>query len=283
VTQLQPPRQGVTRAPFLAVEAPRARTGRLAQFRSTLDVLLTLTAADLRVRYGRGPWLVLRWLFDPLAALGVYLVLVVVVLDRPGRAPGLSLACAVVPFQLIMMSVTNAMGAVNLRRPILTNMGFSRSLLPVSSVLTESAAFSASWLLIALMMAIYAVPPTEAVLWLPLVLAVCLTVAVSLAYPATLFGLWYRELKSFGVSFVRVLFFLGPGLVPLSQTSPEAAKYLRLNPLTGLFEAFRDMFLYGRSPEAWQLLFPLACASLLLAVFVPVYRREQREFAKVVE
>ncbi len=242
----------------------------------------TLTESDLRVRYGRGPWLVLRWLFDPFALVGVYLLLITVVLDRPGQAPGLSLACAVVPFQLVMLSVTNAMGAVTLRRPILTNMAFQRTLIPVSSVLTESAAFASSFSLIALMMAVYGIAPTAALLWLPAVVVSCLVLATALAYPASLFGLWYRELKSFGLSFVRVLFFIGPGLVPLSQTSPEAAAYLRLNPLTGLFEAFRDIFLYGESPAAWEILYPLGCAALLLAVFVPVYRREQREFAKVV-
>lgn len=253
-----------------------------ARGRAVLEVLWTLTESDLRLRYGRGPWLILRWLFDPFALVGVYLLLVTVVLDRPGRAPGLSLACAVVPFQLVMLSVTNAMGAVTLRRPILTNMAFQRTLIPLSSVLTESAAFTSSFSLIALMMAVYGVPPTAALLWLPAVVVACLALAVALAYPASLFGLWYRELKSFGLSFVRVLFFIGPGLVPLSQTSPEAARYLRLNPLTGLFEAFRGLFLYGQSPEAWQILYPLGCAALLLAVFVPVYRREQRDFAKVV-
>jgi hypothetical protein len=37
----------------------------------------------------------------------------------------------------------------------------------------------------------------------------------------------------------------------------------------------------GHSPPAWELLFPLGLALLLIAVFVPVYRRQQRHFAKV--
>jgi lipopolysaccharide transport system permease protein len=260
----------------------RPPAGVRAHLSSTFDLLVSLTASDLLTRYGRGPFLIVRWLFEPFAVLGVYLILIGVVLDRPGNATGLSLACAIVPFQLIMLSVTNAMTAVSLRRPIIQNMAFRRSLIPVSSVLTESASFVASFTMIVLMMAIYGVAPTAAILWLPVVIAVTGALAIGFAYPCSIFGLWFWELRPFGVSLVRVLFFLGPGLVPLSQTGKHAEGYLRWNPLTGLFESFRDVFLYGRSPEAWELLYPLGVAAALLAIFIPLYRRDQREFAKVV-
>jgi len=274
---------GGRRAHDDAPVAPPASRGlrfRRSSVFSAGELLLTLTQSDLHFRYGRGPWQVVRWLVDPFALVGVYLILVAVVLDRAGTAPGLSIACAVVPFQLVMLSVGNAMGAVTQRRPIITNMAFRRSLIPLSSVLTEFVAFAASFAVIAVMMAIYTVPPTLAVLWLPIAVLVTCVLAAALAYPASLYGLWWREMRQLGLSFMRILFFIGPGLVPLAATG-AAERWLRLNPLTGIFETYRDIFLYGRSPAAWQLLYPLGFAMLLLAVFVPLYRREQREFAKV--
>jgi len=248
-----------------------------------VDVLRALTEADLRGRYGRGRWRLVKWLVDPFALVGVYLVLVVFVLDRPGEAPGLSLACAVVPFQLLMMSVVNGMSAVDQRRSIVLNMAFRRSLIPISSVLTESVAFAASLGLLVLMMGVYTVTPTVALLWLPVVVGVNVAVGVALAYPASLVGLWFRDLRPFAISVVRTLYFLAPGLVPLSEIPGRAADLVRANPMTGLFESYRDVFLYGQSPSAWELLFPLGIAAFLLSVFVPLYRREQRQFAKVVD
>jgi lipopolysaccharide transport system permease protein len=248
----------------------------------SVDLLRALTESDLRFRYGRGPWRFVRWLFEPVALVGVYLILVTFVLDRPGKAVGLSLTCAVVPFSLVMMTIGNAMTALDARRPIVLNMAFKRMLLPISSALTESAGFASSFFLIAAMMAIYEVAPTWNVLWFPLVLLVNVLLAVAAAYPAILFGIWLRELRPFVLSFVRMLFFLGPGLVPLAQTSEGVRDWLRLNPLTGLFEAYRDVFLNGETPAAWELLYPLAAAVILIGVFVPVYRVEQRQFAKVV-
>jgi lipopolysaccharide transport system permease protein len=258
---------------------PRRAFHRLAR---SAELLRALTESDLRFRYGRGPWRFVRWLFEPVALVGVYLLLMTFVLDRPGTAVGLSLTCAVVPFSLVMLTIGNAMGALDLRRPILLNMTFKRMLLPISSALTESAGFASSLFLIVFMMAAYGIAPTWNILWFPLVLLVNLLLAVAAAYPAVLFGIWLRELRTFVVSFVRVLFFLGPGLVPLSETSPGIRDVLRLNPLTGLFEAYRAVFLYGDRPAAWELLYPLAGAVVLLVLFVPAYRVEQRQFAKVV-
>lgn len=246
------------------------------------DLLRALTEADLRFRYGRGPGRFARWLLEPFALVGVYLVLVTFVLNRPGIAPGLSLAAAIVPFQVVILTVANAMEAVEVRRPIVLNMAFERKLIPISSALTESASFSASFLLVVVMMAAYQIAPTAALAWLPLVVLVNLYLAVAAAYAASLLGLWLHEFKPFLLSFVRMLFFLGPGLVPLSETSSDVRELLRVNPLTGLFESYRDVFLYGRAPAAWQLLYPFAIASLILLLFVPLYWSEQRHFAKVV-
>lgn len=245
------------------------------------DVLVALTVADLRVRYGRGPGRLVKWLLDPFALVGVLLVLVTIVLDRPGAAPGLSLACAVVPFQLVVMTVLNAMGAVASRRSIILNLDFERSLIPLSAACTEFAAFGASAVLLAGMMAVYGVAPTIALLWLPVVLAVTALVVASAAYAAALFGLWFPELRSFGISFVRTLFFVAPGIVALDQIPAPADDWIKLNPLSGLFEAFRAVLLYGESPPAWTLLIPAVAAAVLLAVTIPLFRRDQAHFAKV--
>jgi lipopolysaccharide transport system permease protein len=224
----------------------------------------------------------LKWFLDPFAALGVYLVLIAFVLNRSGDAAGLSITCAIVPFQLVMTSAINAFRAIQMRGSIIANMGFPRMLIPLSSVATESVAFSASLALLPLMMIAYGVAPTAAILWLPVALLVTVIFAAALAYPAALFGVWYPELLTFAVSFVRTLFFVAPGLVALDQISGTTRELLPFNPLTGLFESFRHALLYGNSPAAWELLSPLAAAALLLAVSLPVYRRDESRLAKLV-
>ena len=60
----------------------------------------------------------------------------------------------------------------------------------------------------------------------------------------------------FAVSLVRTAFFLAPGIIPLSQIGGTTNDLVRLNPLTGLFESYRSVLLYGSAPEPWMLLYP---------------------------
>lgn len=262
------------------VGKPQARRPSLANW---VETVFAMAQADLRFRYGRGSGRLLKWLLDPYALVGVYLLLVTFVLHRAGKAPGLSLSCAVVPFQLIVATVTNATGAIHARRSIILNMAFDRMTMPLATVVTETAAFGASLSLIVVMMVVYGVAPTVQILWLPVVIAINIALAVGFAFPAALFGLWFRELRNFALSVIRTMFFLAPGLVPLSTTHGKAYQVLQLNPFTGVFESYRAALLFGRAPHLWELLYPLAFACLLLAIGVPLYRREQSQFAKVVE
>jgi ABC-type polysaccharide/polyol phosphate export permease len=248
-----------------------------------VDVLLALTRSDIRLRYGRGHFRFVRWQLEAFALVGVYLVFVVVILKRPGHATGLSLACAVVPFQLVMMSVTSALSSITARRSILLNMAFQRTLIPAAAVLTETIAFAASFTVFVVMMAVYRIPPTLELAWLPLVLLENVALALSFAYPMALFGLWYRESRPLAISVIRTMFFLAPSLVAPATTSGTSWRLLQLNPLTGLFEAYRAIFVYGRPPTAWDVLYPLAFAGAVAAISVPIYRREEPQFAKVVE
>ena len=256
--------------------------GLAARARRTRDLLRVLTRSDLRVRYGRGALRIPKLVLDPFAALGIYLLLVAFVLDEGGEATGLSLACAIVPFQLLLASAINALGAVRLRGSIILNMRFPRPLIPVASVVTESAGFLATLLLLPLMMLVYGVEPTAAILWMPVVLGVTVALALGLAYPSTLFGVYFPDLQPFAVSVARAAFFLAPGLIALDQITGFARDVLPFNPLTGLFESYRDALLYGHAPAAWELLVPLGVAAVLLAISVPIYLREQTQLAKLV-
>jgi lipopolysaccharide transport system permease protein len=259
----------------IATDAGRYRLWRV------LDQLRMLSSSDLRVRYGRGGWHFVKWLIDPFALVGVYLLLVTFIFYRRPYAVGLALACSIIPFQLLTMTVANSLGAVQLRQSIIANMRFPRILLPISTALTESLGFAASLVLLALMMAIYAIAPTVQILWLPLVLAITIVLAVAIAYPATLIGIWAPDLTGLVLSFVRAVYFLAPGLVTLAAIHGRTNTLVRLNPLTGLIEALRHAVLYRSRPPAWELIYPFAFAVLVLLIFVPIYRREQRSFAKV--
>lgn len=270
-----------TGAPFPRTRSHEDARGRRALARELLDQLIVLTSSDLRIRYGRSGWQLVKWLIDPFALVGVYLLLLTFIFYRSPHAIGLSLACSIIPFQLMTMTVTSSLGAVHLRSSIIANMSFRRILLPISTAFTEALGFAASIVLLGMMMAIYGVAPHASALWVPVVLADTLILGIAVAYPTTLIGVWAPDIKGLMLSAVRAAYFLAPGLVTLAAIHGRTNGLVRLNPLTGLFEALRHAVLYRSAPPAWELLYPLACAVLIAIVFLPIYAREQRSFAKV--
>jgi lipopolysaccharide transport system permease protein len=224
----------------------------------------------------------LKWLIDPLAALGVYLVLVAFIFNQGEDAIGLSLVCAIVPFQFVVTISLGALTSITGRGSIILNMSFPRWLLPLSAAITESAASAASLIMVPLMLVAYGIGLTAATLWLPVALLLTVVFAASLAYPFSLIGIWWPEYHGLVISLVRTMFFLAPGLIALDLVTGTTRDLLPLNPLTGIFETFRDALLYGQSPAAWQILVPLGAAALLFAIFLPIYRHEEAQLAKLV-
>jgi len=250
-------------------------------WRRRVHLLAALTRSDLRIRYGRGGWQVVNWLVNPFALVGIYLLLRVI-LGRESEAVALSIACAVVPFQIVLMAFDSASNAVALREPVLLNRAFDRILLPPSSVLTEGFAFAASFLMFPLLMAYYGVGPTTGLLWLPVVVVATLVLALGIAWPAALLGVWLPTARVFGSQALRIVFFAAPGIVSLSEIPSDVRAWVVYNPLSGLFESFRHVFLYGDSPKFLELAYPVAVGIVLTLIFLPLYRREQRHFAKLV-
>lgn len=248
-----------------------------------LDQLNVLTSSDLRTRYGRGGWQLVKWLVDPFALAGVYLLLDRFIFYRAPNAAGLSIACSIIPFQLLTMTASSGLNAVQLRRSILANMPFRRILLPVSTALTEAIGFGASLVLLALMMALYGIAPTIHILWLPLALFEAIALSVAVAFPVVLIGVWAPDARGLVQSAVRAAYFLSPGLVRLSAIHGATQDLIRLNPLTGVFELLRHAVLYRSNPPVWEILYPLVASILLLVIFVPLYRREEPYFGKVLQ
>jgi ABC-type polysaccharide/polyol phosphate export permease len=246
-----------------------------------LHVLMALARSDLRIRYGRGPWQVVNWFLTPFVLVGVF-VLLRVILDRTGEAVGLSIACAVVPFQIVSLSSISAMNGVSLREPILLNRRFDTMLIPPSAVMTEALAFATSFVMFPLMMVIYGVAPAASLAWLPVVVVATIILSLGAAWPSALLGVWAPNMTLFAGQALRILFFASSGLVALSEVPDGVHDWIVLNPLTGLFESWRHVFLFGDAPAFWELAYPTAFGVLLMLVFLPLYRREKRHFAKLV-
>jgi ABC-type polysaccharide/polyol phosphate export permease len=247
------------------------------------EVLWALTAAEVRSQRDFTVLGVAKWLLEPVSMTVVYFLLVAVVLNRPQPAFLLFLFCALAPWRFFSGVSIRSMSLVQTHSATLTNRTFPRVVLPLTLLGAEGANFLLALPVFPLLMAAYAIPPTAALLWLPVVIGVLAVLAAGPTYILTLFGLYFPDYRGPVQNFIRALFFLSAGLFRTGDVpGGELPVVFKANPLSGVFESFRAVFVFGVPPRPFDLLYPLAWGVGMLVVGIALYRRREHRFAKEV-
>ncbi len=244
------------------------------------DVLLALAWARLREQRDFTASGVAKWILDPLSFTFVYFLLFAVVLARPQFAYLLFLFCALAPWRFFTGILVGSMGLVHSYAAPLTNRSFPRDVLPLVLVLTEGANFLVALTLFIPLMAYYSIVPTAALLWLPVAIGVLMFLSTGPAYLLTLLGLYFPDLRGAVQNLIRLGFFASTALVGTRDLPERFDLLLRANPVSGIFESFRAIVVYGQAPNPADLAYPLAVGLVLNVVGVALYRRRQHAFVK---
>lgn len=127
------------------------------------------------------------------------------------------------------------------------------------------------------------VHPNSYMLFAPLVLIVLATMSLGFGILITSLTTKYRDL-TFLIGFgVQLLMYATPVILPLSIIkSPTKLFWMRLNPLTSLFELFKHGFL-GKGEVSWMwLLYSVTFSLVVLIAGVVVFNRVEKKFIDTV-
>jgi lipopolysaccharide transport system permease protein len=250
---------------------------------SSSEVLSALIAAELTEMGDLTPSGLLKWILEPLSYTIVYFVMVGLILDHSQFAFPFFLMCALVPWKYFTGVTLRSMGLVGRYAAIITNHSFDKRILPLVLMSVEGATLLVAMCLFGPLMLYYEIPPSPALLWVPVVLAALALLTSGPAYLMTLLGIYHPDYKSVVQNLIRMGFFVSAGLVPAeTEMSDGLETLLRANPLTGIFESFRAIFIYGHAPHAFDLLYPMGVGLVVLAVALALYRHWAPDFVKKV-
>jgi lipopolysaccharide transport system permease protein len=270
--------------PTLVIEPSRGwmslQLGRVWAYRELLGFLVW---RDVKVRYKQTAlgvaWIVLQ----PLLSTFIFSILFGRLLDVPtGGIPYPVFALAgLVPWQYFAGSLnrtsTSLVGSANL----ITKVYFPRLIIPLTGVFSGLVDFGIGMILLLVMMAVYRIKPTPAIVLLPVFLLLAMTTALG-------FGLWfsalnvrYRDVNYLVPFLVQIWFYLTP-VAYSSMLIPEQYRWLLgLNPMTGVVEGFRWALL-GQAPPSGLFLFSVVIALVVLVTGLYFFRRTERTFADIV-
>jgi len=165
---------------------------------------------------------------------------------------------------------------------IIKKIMFPKSLLPLSTVLIEMVHFAISWIVIIVFLFIndHHLFYFSWLYGIPLITAIQLVLIFGIGLAVSSLNIFFRDTERIVSIMITMLFYLTPVIFPLNMV-PEAFKpYFLLNPMTGIVELWRALFIEGFVLWRWLGISAVYATLSLLGGSV-LYQRLKGRFAEV--
>jgi lipopolysaccharide transport system permease protein len=271
------------RTPVLVIEHSRWAALDVRDLWSHRELFYFLAWRDVKVRYkqtalGAG-WAILQ----PLISMIVFTMLFgrLARLPSDGQPYAIFSYAGLLPWNFFTNAVTNSSNSLVNSNNLITKVYFPRILVPTAAVGAALVDIAIASTMLLAIMPIYGVGFHASLLMLvPLVGLTALTAAS--------FGIWtaalnvkYRDIRYALPFVIQLLMFLTPVIYPITFLPARWRWVLRLNPLSGIIEGFRDA-IFGR-PFNWNgLAISVAVTLILLLAAALTFSRMEEEFADII-
>jgi lipopolysaccharide transport system permease protein len=271
------------RSPLLIIEHSRWAALELGDLWAHRELFYFLAWRDVKVRYKQtvlgASWAILQ----PLLSMIVFTFL----FGRLARVPSEGQPYAIfsyaglLPWNFFSTALTNCSNSLVTSNNLITKVYFPRILVPTAAVGAALVDIAIASLMLLAMMPIYGVSFHASLLMLvPLIGLTALTAAALGIWTAAL-NVKYRDIRYALPFVIQLLMFLTPVIYPISFLPARWRWVLRLNPLSGIIEGFRDA-IFGRSFNWNGLAISVVVTSVLLLAAAFTFSRMEEEFADII-
>jgi lipopolysaccharide transport system permease protein len=177
-------------------------------------------------------------------------------------------------------SLKFAVGSLTTNSSLVTKVYFPREIFPFSAVIVCFVDFLVAGLVVIAMMAWYRVMPTWHLAWLPAIVVVHVAFTTGVSLILAMSNLFYRDVKYLFEIVVTVWMFGTSVLYPLDNIGGRLGMLLRLNPMTPIVDAYRDVLIRGRSPWTADLAVATGVSLVTLVVAWIYFHRAEFRFAE---
>lgn len=248
------------------------------------ELLYFLTWRDIKVRYKQtilgAAWAIIQPFFT-MIIFSIFFGKLAGVSSDNIPYPIFSYA-ALVPWTFfangLTQSTTSLVGSANLIQKVY----FPRLVVPISAVLSGGIDFFLAFIVLLGMMVFYGIPPTSAIVWLPLFLLLALVTALGAGLWLTAMNVQFRDIRYAVPFLVQAWLFASPIAYSSSLLKQPWKTIYGINPMSGVIEGFRWALL-GTKIHPGPMIFVSAIISVVLLVSGAFYfRRMEKSFADVV-
>lgn len=176
-------------------------------------------------------------------------------------------------------AATASAGAVHLDAALLTKVYYPRLLTPLVPVAASLVSIGIALVPLVVMMLWFGVYPGWPVLLLPVVLVLCVALALGVGTIVSALSIENRDWER-ALSFVLSIgLWLSPVIYAPSMIPDRLRDLYHLNPMVGILLGFRAALFDGFPIPVWELGYSAICAAVILTLGIWAFRRTEVQLA----
>lgn len=188
---------------------------------------------------------------------------------------------ALVPWTFFTNAVTACGPSIITNGEVIKKIALPREVFPLAAVAATLFDFCMSGIILAAMMIWFRIHIGWALLWLPILTVLMVTVAFGVGILLAGLGTFRKDFIFATPFLTQAWLFVTPVIYPLSTVPEKWRSFYMLNPMVGVIEGFRNVLLKAASPPTGALTISALVTAVLLAISWPLFRRLSGYFADV--
>jgi lipopolysaccharide transport system permease protein len=247
------------------------------------ELLLVLTMRDIKVRYKQtvlgAAWAILQ----PFMSMVVFTIFFGHLANMPsdGYPYPVFVYSALVPWTFFANAITSSSNSMVGSAHLVSKVYFPRLIIPLSAVGVGIVDFSVAASILLAMMLFYGVGWSLNLLMAPVLMLAIMFTALGVGTCLSALTVSYRDFRYVVTFMVQLWMFATPVVYPASLVPAQWRWLLYLNPMSGLIEGFRAVFL-GSAFDFFGLAVSAGVAMILLFIGVAYFERVERRFADII-
>lgn len=244
------------------------------------DLIVYLTLSKLKGQHKNSFLGYFWWLLDPLLNVAIYYFVVVGIFRSGGPDYGIFLVIGMIVWRWVSATVGTATISIVSESAVITQVPLPKAAFPVGAVLAQLINFVFGMAVVAIFLVFFHIAPGVKLVWLPLIIAAQLTFMIAIALPVAYLNVFVRDFEYLTGHIMHFWFFCSPVIWEPTMIPASFRWVLNYNPMTVFLGGYRNIIIYGKSPDFYALLGLSAVSCLMIGVMTLYYCRHEHLMVK---
>lgn len=240
------------------------------------------TKSELKIQLSNTYLGYLWWILDPLMYMLVYMLVVMVIFKTSVENFPIFVFCAVLSWKWTTTAIMECTNSIKARVGVLQSVYMPKFILPLIKVMLNSVKFLFGIIVLLALIAVYKIPYSIHNLEFIFVFIVNFTLILGIGLILSHLGVFFRDVNNILSFTIRLWFYLSPGFYSLDRV-PENLRILWwFNPMTAIFESYRNVFMYNKSPHYLGLSIWFGISLVMIFIGIKYLYKFDKNYTKVV-